>query len=75
MQNFPKIGLPVIFIIGAIILLISKSAVTIGPGEGGVLFERFGDGIDTEQNLRRRLSNCSSLEQYVNPQSKTTIYF
>ena len=45
MQKFPKIGLPVIFIIGAIILLISKSAVTIGPGEGGVLFERFGDGI------------------------------
>ena len=45
MQNFPKIGLPVIFIIVAIILLISKSAVTIGPGEGGVLFERFGDGI------------------------------
>ena len=37
MQNFPKIGLPVIFIIGAVILLISKTAVTIGPGEGGVI--------------------------------------
>ena len=49
MQNLPKIGLPIIFIIGAIIILISKTAVTIGPGEGGVLFERFGDGIDTEQ--------------------------
>ena len=49
MQNFPKIGLPIIFIIGAIIILISKTAVTIGPGEGGVLFERFGDGIDTEK--------------------------
>ncbi len=42
MQNFPKIGFPVIFIIGAFIILISKTAVTIGPGEGGVLFERFG---------------------------------
>ena len=49
MQNFPKIGLPVIFIIGAVILLISKTAVTIGPGEGGVLFERFGDGIVTDK--------------------------
>ena len=49
MQNLPKIGLPIIFIIGAIVILISKTAVTIGPGEGGVLFVRFGDGIDTEQ--------------------------
>jgi len=49
MQNFPKIGLPVIFIIGALIILISKTAVTIGPGEGGVLFERFGDGINTDK--------------------------
>ena len=49
MQKFPKLGLPIIFIIGAIVILISKTAVTIGPGEGGVLFERFGDGIDTEQ--------------------------
>jgi len=40
MQNFPKLGLPIIFLIGAIVILISKTAVTIGPGEGGVLFER-----------------------------------
>jgi len=32
-----------------IIFLIAKSAVTIGPGEGGVLFERFGDGVNTEK--------------------------
>ena len=51
MQNFPKLGLPIIFIIGALVILISKTAVTIGPGEGGVLFERFGDGIDTEQTF------------------------
>ena len=49
MQNFPKLGLPVIVLLGALIILISKTAVTIGPGEGGVLFERFGDGIKTDK--------------------------
>ena len=49
MQNFPKIGLPIIFVIGLAVIIISKAAVTIGPGEGGVLFERFGDGINTEK--------------------------
>ena len=49
MQNLPKIGLPIIIIVGVLFLLISKTAVTIGPGEGGVLFERFGDGIVTDK--------------------------
>ena len=49
MQNLPKIGLPIIFTIAVLVILISKAAVTIGPGEGGVLFERFGDGINTEK--------------------------
>ena len=49
MEKLPKIGLPIIFIIVVLIIIISKSAVTIGPGEGGVLFERFGEGIDTEE--------------------------
>jgi len=49
MEKLPKIAIPVI--IGAIILfvLLAKSAVTIGPGEGGVIFERFGDGVNTEK--------------------------
>ena len=47
MQNLPKIGLPIIFAIALALIIISKAAVTIGPGEGGVLFERFGDGINT----------------------------
>ena len=38
-----------IFIIIAVIILFSKSTVTIGPGEGGVVFERFGDGINTDK--------------------------
>jgi len=47
--NFPKGGVFMIFIIIAVIILFSKSTVTIGPGEGGVVFERFGDGINTEK--------------------------
>lgn len=49
MEKLPKIGLPILIVIVVLIILISKSAVTIGPGEGGVLFERFGDGINTEK--------------------------
>ncbi|SFD08299.1 prohibitin family protein [Algibacter pectinivorans] len=49
MEKLPKIAMPLI--IGAVILfiIISKSLVTIGPGEGGVLFEPLGDGINTER--------------------------
>lgn len=49
MEKLPKLGLPLILIIVFAFILISKSAVTIGPGEGGVLFERFGDGIRTDR--------------------------
>ena len=47
--NFPKGG--VIFVIIAVIaiLVYSRSTITIGPGEGGVIFESLGDGIDTEK--------------------------
>lgn len=46
--KFPKGGILTIIIIVLAIIFISKSAVTIGPGEGGVIFERFGDGVNTE---------------------------
>ncbi len=49
MEKLPKIGIPIIFTLIVLIILISKSAVTIGPGEGGVIFERLGDGINTEK--------------------------
>ena len=47
--NFPKGG--VIFVVIAVIaiLVFSRSTITIGPGEGGVIFESLGDGIDTEK--------------------------
>jgi regulator of protease activity HflC (stomatin/prohibitin superfamily) len=47
--KFPKGGIITIIILVLGIIFISKSAVTIGPGEGGVVFERFGDGINTEK--------------------------
>ena len=49
MEKLPKVAMP--FIIGAVILfvVIAKSLVTIGPGEGGVLFEPLGEGINTER--------------------------
>ena len=49
MEKLPKVALP--FIIAAVLLVvvISKSVVTIGPGEGGVLFEPLGNGINTER--------------------------
>ena len=49
MDKLPKIGLPILIGVIIAIILIAKSAVTIGPGEGGVIFERFGDGINTEK--------------------------
>lgn len=47
--KFPKGGILTIIIIIIGIIFISKSAVTIGPGEGGVVFERFGSGINTDK--------------------------
>ena len=54
--QFPKGGLSLIIIIVLGIILFSKSTVTIGPGEGGVLFERFGDGINTEKTYGEGLN-------------------
>ncbi|MFD0862140.1 prohibitin family protein [Sungkyunkwania multivorans] len=49
MDKLPKIGLPILFIVIVGIILISKSAVTIESGEAGVLYERFGDGVVTDE--------------------------
>ncbi len=47
--NFPKGGVVLIIIAVIGIFLLSKSTITIGPGEGGVIFESLGSGIDTEK--------------------------
>ncbi|MBG7612826.1 prohibitin family protein [Polaribacter sp. BAL334] len=47
--NFPKGGIPLIILAVVLIIVFSKSTVTIGPGEGGVIFEQFTGGINTEK--------------------------
>lgn len=49
MDRLPKIGIPLIILIIAVIILISKSAVTIDSGEAGVLYRTFGGGVVTDQ--------------------------
>ncbi|TLF44924.1 prohibitin family protein [Maribacter aurantiacus] len=49
MDKLPKIALPVIFIFIVLVILISKSAVTIGSGEAGVLYRTFGNGVVTDK--------------------------
>ena len=49
MDKLPKIALPVVFIAILVIILISKSAITIGSGEAGVLYKTFGDGVVTDE--------------------------
>jgi regulator of protease activity HflC (stomatin/prohibitin superfamily) len=49
MDKLPKIALPVVLLIIVAIILISKSAVTIGSGEAGVLYRTFGGGVVTDE--------------------------
>ena len=49
MDRLPKIALPVVFVIILFIILISKSAITIGSGEAGVLYRTFGGGVVTDK--------------------------
>ena len=49
MDRLPKIALPAIFIIILLVILISKSAITIGSGEAGVLYRTFGGGVVTDE--------------------------
>ncbi|MEP3209879.1 MAG: prohibitin family protein [Maribacter sp.] len=49
MEKLPKVALPVVFILIALVILITKSAVTIGSGEAGVLYKTFGGGVVTDK--------------------------
>lgn len=49
MEKLPKIGIPVIVLLIVGIILIAKSAVTIGAGEAGVLYKTFDNGVVTDQ--------------------------
>lgn len=45
MERLPKIALPVIITAIVLIILLAKSAVTIGSGEAGVLYKTFDNGV------------------------------
>ncbi|HLT33080.1 MAG TPA: prohibitin family protein [Aquaticitalea sp.] len=49
MERLPKIVLPAIIIGIILIILLAKSAVTIGSGEAGVLYKTFGGGVVTDE--------------------------
>ncbi|EGV44813.1 prohibitin family protein [Bizionia argentinensis JUB59] len=49
MEKFPKIGLPIIIGVVILIVIIAKSAVTIGSGEAGVLYRTFDNGVVTDE--------------------------
>lgn len=49
MEKLPKIGLPILIGVIFTIIVIAKSAVTIGSGEAGVLYKTFGGGVVTDE--------------------------
>ncbi|WP_299554661.1 prohibitin family protein [Seonamhaeicola sp.] len=49
MEKLPKIGLPIIVGLIILIIVIAKSAVTIGSGQAGVLYKTFGGGVVTDK--------------------------
>ncbi len=49
MEKLPKVGIPVIIGIILLIIVLAKSAVTIGSGEAGVLYKTFDDGVVTDE--------------------------
>ena len=49
MERLPKIGLPILIGIVFLIIVVAKSAVTIGSGEAGVLYKTFGGGVVTDE--------------------------
>ncbi len=49
MDKLPKIGLPILFAVVVLIIIIAKSTVTINCGEAGVLYKTFGGGVVTDE--------------------------
>ncbi|MCF6294450.1 MAG: prohibitin family protein [Flavobacteriaceae bacterium] len=49
MEKLPKIALPVIIFFIVVIVLISKSAITVDSGQAGVLYKTFGGGVVTDE--------------------------
>lgn len=49
MEKLPKIGIPVILVVIVLVILLAKSAITIGSGEAGVLYRTFANGVVTDE--------------------------
>lgn len=49
MEKFPKYGVLSIVLIIVLVIVLAKSAVTIGSGEAGVLYKTFGGGVVTDE--------------------------
>jgi regulator of protease activity HflC (stomatin/prohibitin superfamily) len=49
MEKLPKIALPFIILIVVVVILLSKSAITIDSGEAGVLYKTFDGGVVTDE--------------------------
>ena len=55
MNKLPKIAIPVIIVVIILIIVISKTAVNISSGERGVMFERFGGGVVTDEPALKKV--------------------
>lgn len=49
MEKLPKITIPVIIVAIILIIVLAKSAVTIGSGQAGVLYKTFDNGVVTDK--------------------------
>lgn len=49
MEKLPKAGVPAITLIIFAVIILAKSAITIGSGEAGVLYKTFDDGVVTDK--------------------------
>lgn len=49
MERLPKYLLPGLLGFFVLVILISKSAITIGSGQAGVLYKTFGNGVVTDE--------------------------
>src|SRR6056300_532871 len=49
MEKLPKIAMPVVILIIIAVIVLSKSTLTIGSGQAGVLYKTFGGGVVTDQ--------------------------
>ena len=68
MEKLPKIALPLIIGFIVLVIILSKSSLTIGSGEAGVLFNTFGQGVVIDEPP---LGECFNI---IAPWNKVYVY-